>query len=240
MIVYPAIDIRDGRVVRLLHGDPTLESVYSDNPVAMARRWRDAGAEWLHVISLDGALGKSETALETLRDIAETGLNVQFGGGVRSFEAVQQAIDAGAKRVVLGTLLVNDPDLAVEAVEQFGAEAVVVALDTRGKRVATHGWQSMSEWTPVRLGKRLAHAGIRHALYTDVTKDGDLSGVNVETTCQIAISTGLEVIASGGVASLKDIETLRKAECIAGVIIGRALYAGIFTLEAALAAAVES
>lgn len=240
MIVYPAIDVRGGRVVRLLHGDPDQETVYGDDPAATAQRWQSAGAAWLHVVNLDGALGEAESALDTLRAIAEVGLPVQFGGGMRSLEDVRRALDAGAARVLLGTMAVAQPDIARAAVNAFGAERIAVALDARGDRVATHGWQEVSTWTPVELGKVFAQMGVIHALYTDITRDGDLSGVNVDATAKLARETGLNVIASGGVATLDDIRRCRDTGNIAGVITGKALYSGAFTLEAALEAAKES
>lgn len=234
MIVYPAIDIRQGRVVRLLYGDPNQETVYGDDPVAMAQRWQNAGAEWLHIVNLDGTLGDAEFALDTLRALAEVGLPIQFGGGLRTLDDAQQALDAGATRVILGTMVVKEPELAGAAVERFGAEAVVVALDAKGGQVATHGWQEVSTWTPTDLGQRFADMGVIHALYTDISRDGDLSGVNVAATADLARATGLSVIASGGVATLNDIKRLCATDAIAGVITGRALYSGAFTLEDAL------
>ncbi len=239
MIVYPAIDLRQGRVVRLRYGDPAQETVHSDDPIATAQQWQAAGAEWLHVVNLDGALGEATLALEILRALAEIGLPVQFGGGLRSLDDAQRALDAGATRIVLGTLVVQTPELAGAAVQRFGAEAVTVALDARGEQVATHGWQQVSEWTPTALGRQFAAMGVRHALYTDVSRDGDLSGVNVEATAALGHDTGLSVIASGGVATLDDIRRCRATGTIAGVVIGKALYSRAFTLEAALAAARE-
>ncbi len=234
MIVYPAIDVRRGRVVRLFHGDPAQETVHGDDPVAMAERWKAAGAAWLHVVNLDGTLGEAELALDTLRVIARVGLPVQFGGGLRTLDDAARALDEGAARVVLGTLVVQNPALAGEAVRRFGPEAVAVALDARDGWVATHGWQKLSQWTPTDLGQRFAGSGVRHALYTDVSRDGDLSGVNVEGTSLLARNTGLDVIASGGVASLDDLTGLRLAGNIAGVVIGKALYEHKFTLEEAI------
>ena len=235
MIVYPAIDIRRGRVVRLVHGDPERETVHGDDPVAVATRWRDAGAEWLHVVNLDGALGEAAQALDVLQAIAALGVPVQFGGGLRSLDDAARALDAGASRVILGTLAVREPEQAGEAVARFGADAVAVALDARGDRVATHGWQQVSAWTPAELGRRFAEMGVRHALFTDVSRDGDLSGVAVEATAALARETGLAVIASGGVAGLDDLRALRAAGDIAGVVIGKALYTGALRLEDALA-----
>ncbi len=236
MIVYPAIDLRRGRVVRLIHGDPARETVHGDDPVAVAARWLDAGAQWLHVVNLDGALGETGQALDALGAIAALGAPVQFGGGLRSLDDAARALEAGARRVILGTLAVREPEQAGEAVSRFGADAVAVALDARGDRVATHGWQQVSAWTPADLGRRFAALGVRHALFTDVSRDGDLSGVAVEATAALARETGLAVIASGGVASLDDLRALRAAGDIAGVVIGQALYRGVFTLPEALAA----
>ncbi|MEL7675319.1 MAG: HisA/HisF-related TIM barrel protein, partial [Chloroflexota bacterium] len=171
MIVYPAIDLRRGRVVRLIHGDPARETVHGDDPVAVAARWLDAGAQWLHVVNLDGALGETGQALDALGAIAALGAPVQFGGGLRSLDDAARALEAGARRVILGTLAVREPEQAGEAVSRFGADAVAVALDARGDRVATHGWQQVSAWTPADLGRRFAALGVRHALFTDVSRD---------------------------------------------------------------------
>lgn len=238
MIVYPAIDIRQGKVVRLMHGDPDQQSVYSDDPIETALKWKAAGARWLHVVSLDGALGEDAPAIAVIRDLAELGLGIQFGGGLRSLEHAEQALQAGATRIILGTLVVQNPELARVAVEQFGTEAVVVALDAKGDKVATEGWQSTSEWSPIELGKRFAEDGVRHALYTDITKDGDLSGVNVVATVELAQQTELQVIASGGVSTIHDITRLKQTKQVAGVVVGRALYTGVLTLAEALKAAI--
>ncbi len=239
MIIYPAIDIRNGRVVRLLYGDPNLESVYGEDPVATAQEWQQAGADWVHIVNLDGALGEETTILNIVRQIADTGLKIQFGGGIRSMDAIQQALDAGVTRVVLGTFIVQNPDQAPLIADKFGAEAITVALDAKDDQVTTHGWQSTSEWTPVGLGQKFAEAGLKHALYTDVSKDGALTGTNVEATSQLATETGLAVIASGGVASLDDVKSVQAAGNIDGVVIGRALYANLLKLEDALALAQE-
>jgi phosphoribosylformimino-5-aminoimidazole carboxamide ribotide isomerase len=239
MIIYPAIDLHGGRVVRLLYGDPSRETVHSDDPVATAERWKAAGAQWLHVINLDGALGQATLALDTLRALAGVGLPIQFGGGMRSLDDVQRAFEAGAARVILGTMAVKEPDTAGLAVDRFGADRIAVALDAKAGRVAIQGWQNLSEWTPVDLGKRFAAAGVVHALYTDISRDGDLSGVNIAETSRLARETGLAVIASGGVASLDDIIALWEVGGITGVVICKALYTGAVTLENALQVAIS-
>jgi phosphoribosylformimino-5-aminoimidazole carboxamide ribotide isomerase len=236
MIIYPAIDLRGGRVVRLIQGDPTQETVFSDDPVETAHRWKDAGAEWLHLVNLDGALGEGGLNLNVLARIAESGLKVQFGGGLRSLEDAQRARDQGATRVVLGTMVVRQPELGEQAVQRFGAEAVAVALDAKDGLVAVDGWQQQTSWTPVQLGQYFAKAGIRHALYTDINRDGKLQGVNVEGVVNLTRETGLQVIASGGVSSLEDIRALAEAEIpAAGVVIGKALYTRMLSLADALA-----
>ncbi|MBN1429471.1 MAG: 1-(5-phosphoribosyl)-5-[(5-phosphoribosylamino)methylideneamino]imidazole-4-carboxamide isomerase [Anaerolineae bacterium] len=237
MIVYPAIDLRGGRVVRLVQGDPNRQTTYSDDPVSMGRRWAESGAAWLHVISLDGTLGEAAPNLETLAQLAQVGPKVQFGGGLRTLDDAQRVIDAGAARAILGTAAIQNPNLAEEAVTRFGAEAIAIALDARGGRVATHGWKESSDWTPIELGKQMAKLGVRHILYTDIERDGRLTGVNIEATVALAEQTGLSVIASGGVASLDDIHALKTSGKVAGVIIGQALYIGAFTLQEALALA---
>jgi len=238
MILFPAIDLRGGRVVRLTLGDPNQQTTYSDDPAATARRWIDAGASWLHVINLDGALGDLPDLPGVLRDIAALGVPVQFGGGLRTLDDAARAIDAGAARVILGTPVVQQPEIAGQAVERFGAEAVAVALDARDGFVAAHGWQSASAWTPADLGLKVAAMGVRWALFTDLGRDGMLSGANVEATATLARETGLAVIASGGVASVQDVRLLAEARPpLAGAVIGKALYSGAVRLEEALKAA---
>jgi phosphoribosylformimino-5-aminoimidazole carboxamide ribotide isomerase len=238
MIVYPAIDLLDGQVVRLLKGRAENRTVYSADPPGIARGWAEAGAEWLHVINLDGALSQAAPNLDLLSQLASVGLPIQFGGGIRSLDDVQAALDAGATRVIIGTLAVRQPEVIGEAVGRFGPESVAAALDARDGYVATHGWGSTSTYTPAALGTRFAEMGLRHALFTDISRDGALTGVNVEATVELARATGLAVIASGGVSSLDDIRALRAAEVeIAGVIVGKALYDGVFTLGSALEAA---
>lgn len=234
MIIYPAIDLRGGRVVRLVQGDPNRQTTYSDDPVSIARRWAESGAAWLHVISLDGTLGEAAPNLETLARLAQVGPKVQFGGGLRTLDDIQRAVDAGAVRAILGTAAIKNPELAGEAVARVGEEAVAIALDARGGLVATHGWKEASDWTPIELGSQMARMGVRHILYTDIDRDGGLTGVNIDATVALAEQTGLSVIASGGVASLDDIRALRASGKVAGVVIGQALYTGAFTLQEAL------
>jgi phosphoribosylformimino-5-aminoimidazole carboxamide ribotide isomerase len=236
MQLYPAIDLRDGRVVRLKEGDPNRQTVFSDQPLAVAQRWRDDGATWLHVVNLDGALGETSPNLDVLRELTKLRVPVQFGGGLRSLEDVHIAFEAGVARVVLGTLAIQQPQIVGEVVTRYGADAVCVGLDAKHGKITTHGWQTTSEVTPVELGQRMAGLGAKHALYTDVTRDGLLGGVNVVDTVLLAEQTGLQVIASGGVKSLDDLRALKASGKVAGAIIGMALYVGQFTLPEALSA----
>lgn len=242
MIIYPAIDLREGRCVRLRHGDPSQETVFSDDPTEIAGRWTAAGTEWLHVVNLDGAFesrlgGKHSPNIDALRSILHaTEIGIQFGGGIRSLDDMELLLELGVDRLVLGTSAVNKPRLVRDAVREFGAEQIVVGIDAREGRVATHGWTKTSGLTPAEFGRRMKEAGIVRVLYTDILRDGTLEGVNAEETANLAISTGLLVIASGGVASLKDLETLaiHESSGVEGVIIGKALYTGAVDLAEAL------
>ncbi len=233
MIIYPALDLRGGKVVRLRQGDPRQQTVYSDDPLAVAQRWIDAGATWLHVVNLDGAFAEANDNEAILETLALADVQIQFGGGLRSLEDVQRAFDKGATRVVLGTLAVEHPQHVAAMVARWGADAIAVALDAREGQVVTHGWQRETGVSAIELGKWLAVEGVRHALYTDVSRDGELIGVNVAATAQLARETGLQVIASGGVTALGEIIALRDAG-IAGVILGTALYEGLIDLAEAI------
>ena len=254
MIIYPAIDLRHGRCVRLRQGDPNAETVFGDDPAAMARHWVSQGAEWLHVVNLDGALGATQAQLEQLHGDARAPslpLNlarlleirrsvvvpIQFGGGLRTAEDIRLALELGADRVILGTAAVEKPRLVAEAVEQWGVERIAVGIDARDDKVATHGWQETSRVDAVELGHKVHALGIRRVVYTDIGRDGMLTGVNVEATARLGDVTGLSVIASGGVAGIGDIEMLKAHEHfnIGGVIVGQALYTGNLDLTRAIA-----
>lgn len=237
MIIYPAIDLRGGAVVRLREGDPQQQIVFHADPLAAARRWLGEGADWLHVVNLEGAFAETNDNLAVLEGIAAMGAKVQFGGGLRSLEQMQRAIDCGARRIVLGTVAVKEPELVGEAIQTFGAEAVCVALDARDGKIATHGWQEVSDNSPTELGAAMAQMGLRHALFTDIGRDGRLSGVNVAATVRLARDTGLQVIASGGVSKLAEIKALAASGLVAGAVIGMALYRDEISLADALAAA---
>jgi phosphoribosylformimino-5-aminoimidazole carboxamide ribotide isomerase len=254
LIIFPAIDLRQGRVVRLRQGDPNAQTTYSNDPAETAQRWASQGAQWLHVVNLDSALtfsltpGASLTGagcgdklpinLRRLFDIrAAVGLPIQYGGGLRSLEDIELALETGATRVVLGTLAVQQPALVGQAVERFGAGRIVVGLDARDGKVATHGWQETTELAAIEVARRMARMGVQRTVYTDISRDGMLTGLNVAATAELAQSSGLKVIASGGVGSLDDVRALaeRAGGGIEGDIVGQALYTGAFTLAEALA-----
>lgn len=242
--VYPAIDLRHGRVVRLKQGDPGRETQYAEDPLQIARRWQEAGAKWLHVVNLDGALGEGgHQNLAALERILKntTGrpsepveeLRIQFGGGLRDLASIRRVLELGVSRVVLGTAAVKDPALVEAALENFGPERVAIGIDARAGKAQTHGWQHEAEITALDLAQGWADKGIRWLIFTDVARDGMRRGLNLEATVKLARETGLNVIASGGVASLEDVEQTHEAG-LSGVIIGKALYEGQVALEEAL------
>jgi phosphoribosylformimino-5-aminoimidazole carboxamide ribotide isomerase len=233
MIIYPAIDVKEGQVVRLHQGDPQQQTVYDPSPVAVAQRWQAQGARYLHVVNLDGAFNSNKAIWPMVEQMAQLGLTLQLGGGLRSAEDVATALKAGVARAVIGTVAVENPDLVSELVQQHGAERIVVALDARDGKVAIRGWQDSSSWTASELGLEMVKRGVHHALYTDISRDGGLGGVNIEATIALAHATGLQVIASGGVRSIEDVKALRGGP-VAGVILGKALYEGLIDLAEAL------
>lgn len=237
MIIYPAIDLRDGKVVRLREGDPNAQTIFSDNPVQTAERWHKDGASWIHVVNLDGAFEDANDNLSVLAEIAKLNVNIQFGGGMRSLSDVEQALTLGASRVILGTLAIQQPDIVRQAINQFGADAICVALDARDGKITTHGWAVTTDETPLSLGKAMAEAGLIHALYTDIRRDGGLTGANIEDTIQLGRETGLSVIASGGVSQIEELRQLAKSGVVGGAIIGMALYKGLISLPEALTVA---
>lgn len=256
-IIYPAIDLRRGQVVRLRQGDPAAQTTFGDDPAAVARRWAERGAEWLHVVNLDGAFTPSRQSQDSgqeqclnpdlrldlspnLKRLAEiraaTSLPIQFGGGLRTLDDVALALELGATRVVLGTVAVRQPQIVADAVARFGAERIVVGIDARDGVVATHGWQEISALDALTVTQRMAALGVQRAVYTDIARDGMLTGVNLVATISLARASGLAVIASGGVASLADIRALsdHQADGIEGVIVGQALYTGAVDLREAV------
>jgi len=228
--IYPAIDLRQGKVVRLQQGDLKRQTVYGEDPAATARRWLESGAGWLHVVNLDGAFGESDAAnrqalAEILEVAAEYDARVQFGGGMRSLVDVGRTLEMGVTRAVLGTLAAEQPEVLQSGVERFGAEHLAAGLDAREGLVRVRGWAEATNLRAVDLARQMAALGLRWLIFTDVARDGVGSGLNLESTLELAHSSGLNVIASGGVASLDDIQRTRTAG-LPGVIVGRALYEG--------------
>ncbi len=237
MIIYPAIDLRGGKVVRLREGDPNRQTIFSDNPVATARQWIADGAAWIHMVNLDGALAATNDNGAILAAVAQLKVKVQFAGGLRTLDDIAQALERGATRVILGTVAVQQPEIVAQAVERWGAEQIGVALDARDGVVTTHGWQQSTTLTPTEFGLQMRALGVEHALYTDVNRDGNLSGSNVEATVALGQATGLQVIASGGVSTIEEIRQLAASGSVAGAVIGMALYERRLSLPEALAAA---
>ena len=240
MIVYPAIDLKGGQCVRLRRGDMDEATVFHDDPAAQARAFQDAGGEWLHVVDLDGAItGEPVNAAAVAAILAAARVPVQLGGGVRTMAAIERWLADGVARVVLGTVAVKQPALVRDACARFPGR-IAVAVDARNGRVAIEGW--VDDRAGVDAGElacRYEDAGVAAIIYTDIERDGELAGVNVEATCALAAGLTTPVIASGGVRSLDDIQRLKRFEGsgIEGVICGRALYEGQLDLAAAIAAA---
>lgn len=242
MIIIPAIDLRGGRCVRLTQGQASAETVYAESPVTMAKKWYEAGAEMLHVVNLDGAMNLDDSKnLRALDDILYgVNLPIQFGGGVRSIADVQKLDDLGVTRIVVGTAAIENPLLLQNLLDEFGS-TIVVGIDARDGKVALRGWQKTADVTALDLAQKVADMGIERIVYTDISRDGMMSGINLEATREIAEVSGLKVTASGGVASLDDIYNVKELEefGVDSLIIGKALYEGLFTLEDALDAADE-
>jgi phosphoribosylformimino-5-aminoimidazole carboxamide ribotide isomerase len=240
MLIIPAIDLRDGKCVRLAQGRKQDVKVYDGDPVERARRFEDAGARMLHVVDLDGAFAaiNSKNRKVVRRIIRAVEIPVQFGGGLRSVTDVQQMIEFGTAQVVIGTLAAESPETLEKFVQLFGFR-ICVGIDARRGVVLTHGWEKEGRLTAAALARRVADAGVDRIVYTDVSRDGMLKGVNIEQTCTIARESGLRVTASGGVSSLADLRQLKTIRrCgIDSVIVGKALYEGRFTLQEALRAA---
>ncbi|MDR3348792.1 MAG: 1-(5-phosphoribosyl)-5-[(5-phosphoribosylamino)methylideneamino]imidazole-4-carboxamide isomerase [Acidaminococcales bacterium] len=239
MIVFPAIDIKDGKCVRLTQGRFDQQTVFSDIPGEMAIKWQQEGAEYLHLVDLDGALTGVRKNIETIRELLYlTNVPVQFGGGVRDIASIETMLEFGIKRVVLGSVAISNPALVKEACQKYG-EQIAVGIDARANEVAVEGWSKSGGVKADELAKQMADAGVQRIIFTDIERDGKLSGINAEEAARIARGSGLKVIASGGASSLADIERLKKYEAdgIEGVIIGKAIYTGILSLADAIKAA---
>src|SRR6056297_1353072 len=224
MIVLPAIDLKAGEVVRLKQGDFERKTVYSQNPLEIAEDFAAKGAEWLHLVDLDGASqGESKNFSVIKKIAAETELKIQTGGGIRKKEDVKRLLDLGVKRVIIGTLAVKDPETLSEIIEEFGAESILVSIDARDGKVATSGWLEASEKDMLNFAKEMEALGVKYILYTDIGRDGMLSGPDFEGLKKLKAETDLKIIASGGVSSDQDLYDLA-AEDFYGAITGQAIY----------------
>lgn len=233
MHIYPAIDIKDGKAVRLVQGRFDDVTVFNDNPVDAAKKWVDAGASYIHIVDLDGArYGKSFIA-EIIREIkSKYDILIQTGGGVRNVEDIKQRIDAGASRIIIGTAAVKYPELVKKAVNAYG-DKIAVGVDAKDGMVAVSGWEEVSDITAVDLCLKMKEYGVKMIVYTDISKDGMMCGPNISSTKELIEKTGLDIIASGGVSSIADIENMSFINA-AGVIIGKALYNGAVDLSKAV------
>ena len=242
MIIYPAIDIRGGRCVRLTEGRFDAETVFADDPAEMALKWAGLGAEFLHLVDLDGALageGKNVPVIE--RILQSVSIPVQLGGGIRNLETIEKLLSLGVSRLILGSAAVKNPQMVEEACKKYPGH-IAVGIDAKNGDVAIEGWGKGSGVAATELAKKMAAYGVETIIYTDISRDGMLSGVNVEATAALARACGVPIIASGGVASLEDIRRVKAVESdgVQGCIIGKAIYTGAVDLKAALALAKEA
>jgi phosphoribosylformimino-5-aminoimidazole carboxamide ribotide isomerase len=236
MILYPAIDLKDGQAVRLVHGDMDQSTVFNDDPAAQARDFVDAGCEWLHLVDLNGAFaGEPVNAAPVEAILKACPVPAQLGGGIRDMKTIERWIDRGLARVILGTVAVENPDLVREAAREFQGK-VAVGLDARNGFVATKGWATETEIQVTDLAKSFEDAGISAIIYTDILRDGAMKGPNIPATEALARAVNIPVIASGGVSSMDDLSALKATGVISGAISGRALYDGAINLSAALKA----
>ncbi len=235
MILYPAIDLKDGNAVRLVHGDMDQTTVFNDDPAAQARLFVEAGCEWLHLVDLNGAFaGEPVNAAPVEAILAACPVPAQLGGGIRDMKTIERWIDKGLARVILGTVAVENPDLVREAARAFPGK-VAVGLDARNGFVATRGWAEETDIQVVDLARQFEDAGISAIIYTDILRDGAMKGPNIDATAALARAVNIPVIASGGVSSMDDLTALKATGVISGAISGRALYDGAIDLAAALA-----
>ena len=235
-ILFPAIDLKDGECVRLKLGDMDQATVYNTNPGAQAKAFEDQGFKWLHVVDLNGAFEGQSMNTGAVEDIlANTSNPVQLGGGIRTLDHISHWLEKGISRVILGTVAVRDPDLVIEACKQFPGK-IAVGIDAKGGKVAVEGWAEASELGVIELAQKFEGAGVSAIIYTDIDRDGILTGINWDATIALADAVSIPVIASGGLASIEDVQKLVSAECskLEGAISGRALYDGRLDADEAM------
>lgn len=236
MIIIPAIDLREGRCVRLVQGRVDQETIFSEDPVAVARGWEESGAEIIHLVDLDGAFAGHLQNLNVVKEIIKNiNIPAQLGGGIRNMETIDMLLDAGLSRVILGTAAISNPELVAAACEKYG-EKIVLGIDSKDGLVAIEGWEATVEKTSIQLAREMKALGLNRVVYTDVRRDGTLKGPNLEATGELAQESGLKVIASGGVACLDDIRNLKSMEemGVEAVIMGKALYTEAINLKDAI------
>ncbi len=234
MIIYPAIDLKDGRCVRLVRGEMNSATVFNDDPAAQARVFANAGFEWLHCVDLNGAFEGRSVNGDAIRGIrAAVDLPIQLGGGIRDRVAIDRWLEAGIMRIVLGTVALRDPDLVRDAARAYPGR-IAVGIDARDGKVAVQGWAETSDMDATELARRFEDSGVAAIVFTDIGRDGTGKGINVEFTAAIAAAVRIPVIASGGVGALSDIEALLSVPNVAGAIVGRALYDGRISPESVL------
>lgn len=239
MLVFPAIDLKEGKAVRLLQGRMEDSTVYAENPLEVAQRFLAEGTEYLHMVDLDGAFAGKPVNDGVIRKVVENvALKVQVGGGIRTLERIEELLNLGVARVILGTVAVRDPQLVADAVRRFGGDKIIVGIDAKKGQVAVQGWAETTEMTATDLALKMKNVGVQRIIFTDIARDGMLQGPNIESTVLLAQDTQLQIIASGGVSSLEDLQKLQAQAAsgvsIEGAIVGKALYSGAFTLAEAL------
>lgn len=233
MVIYPAIDLIDGKCVRLSQGQYDDVTVYSENPLEVAQSFKDSGATFIHMVDLDGARGgKGKNKNVILQVAKQTGLMVQTGGGIRDLETIDFYLSGGIKRVILGTSAVKNRDLVVKAVDKYG-DAIAVGIDAKDGKVAIEGWEQTSDFRAIDFAKDMESIGVKNIIYTDISRDGMLSGPNISAMRDMAQSVNINVIASGGVSKLADMQALKETG-VNGVIVGKAIYVGNIDLKEAI------
>lgn len=233
MRLYPAIDLKDGKSVRLIQGNYDAVTVFGDDPAMMAKKWESLGGRYLHLVDLDGAKEGYSVNEAAIKRILETvSIPVELGGGIRSLEQIEAKLNLGVERVILGSAAVKNKALVKEAISRFGSDKIVVGVDAKGGKVAIEGWTEVTDLTAITFCRELAEVGVKTVIYTDIAKDGMMQGPNIKETKRLIEETGLSVVASGGIASLED---LKKVEAIGaeGAIVGKALYIEAINLKEA-------
>ncbi len=237
MLIFPAVDIKGGRCVRLVQGRKEQETVYGHNPAAQASEWEKQGAEWVHVVDLDGAFSGVPKNREIIKEmVASLNIPVQLGGGIRDFKVARGYLELGVTRIIIGTGALNDSGLVESLLEEYGPERIVVGIDARDGMVAIKGWEDVTTVTALNLALKMKRLGIKRMIYTDISRDGLLQGPNLQAIRAMAEGTELSVIAAGGVSTVQDILNLRDIKGVEGAIVGKALYEGRLSLEEALTA----